>query len=59
MREITMLSRIAVCQPVDAHLNTGAAGSIFQVIDPVPIDLGHRYAHDPIVSYGIRVSRVV
>jgi len=40
-----MLARISMRQAIHPHLYSGARGTIHQVVDPVPVDLGHPHAH--------------
>lgn len=54
-----MLAWIAVYQRVRPHLDTGAAGKIFEAVDSFTIDLAHFDAHSRNVSYGIPKSRRV
>lgn len=49
-----MLTRVAVDEAIDAHLNSRAARPIFQRIDPFQIDLGHLDTHPYTVSYGLQ-----
>jgi len=54
----TMLTRIAVSQAIDSHLNSGPTDPVSQTIDPFAIDLGDLNAHSLTVSYRIRTSTV-
>jgi hypothetical protein len=45
MRQIAMLTRIAVSKPVDSHLYACSGGAVFEPIDPISVDLSDLNAH--------------
>jgi hypothetical protein len=51
-----MLTRVAVYKPVYSYLDTSASRTIFEIVEPVAVDLGHPYVHTPSVAHRIQLS---
>jgi len=56
IRQIAMLTRVAMSKPVDSHLYACPDGAVFEPINPISVDLSDLNAHTEMYSMGYEWS---